>query len=479
MKTKPSLLHRLSTLLLIACAGAALMFHAAPAGACGDYTSTLLLPTLARQAVSPDETLAARAIAQLRGHGPAGLEALFTTHAMTVRQLQHALYPAALGGEGEPARLVRAIEGVSRQRDGVTSRLYWFTDLEQAKAAAKSAGKPILSLRLLGKLDEEFSCANSRFFRTALYANAELSQHLRDQFVLHWESVRPVPRITIDFGDGRKLERTITGNSIHYVLDAEGRPIDALPGLYGPKAFREALGRARQAAGDFARKEGGGRAEFLRDYHNARLAAIQADWNRDLAQISPAPAVATPVISPTLNLGLPTNHPPAAVAARDARGKSVVEIPMLQSMAWRPALDFTALENATTDAQWERIAALHRADSKLDAASKRLMFRKLDAHAAGRFAISKAGIEHSLLGMAAPFERSMSEDTVRNEYLLHAKIHQWFAASEPATRAVAALNERVYAELFLTPSSDPWLGLKPADAYAALEGDGVVAAKGK
>src|SRR5207302_894835 len=114
-----------------------------------------------------------------------------------------------------------------------TSRLYWYTDLDQAQAAAKASGKPILTLRLLGRLNEEFSCANSRFFRTVLYANAEVSQRLREHFILHWESVRPVPKVSIDFGDGRKLERTITGNSIHYILDCDGHIIDALPGLYG------------------------------------------------------------------------------------------------------------------------------------------------------------------------------------------------------------------------------------------------------
>ena len=37
-----------------------------------------------------------------------------------------------------------------------------------------------------------------------------------------------------------------------------------------------------------------------------------------------------------------------------------------------------------------------------------------------------------------------------------------------------ALNEWVYAELFLTPSKDPWLGLAPSDVYTALDGDGRV-----
>src|SRR4029079_17039848 len=134
-------------------------------------------------------------------------------------------------------RLTAVLDAVSQQKDSYLSGLYWYTDLSQAQAAARAAGKPILSLRLLGKLNEEYSCANSRFFRTTLYPNAEVSSYLRDHFILHWRSVRPVPRITIYMGDGRRIERTITGNSIHYILDSDGNPIDALPGLYGAKAF--------------------------------------------------------------------------------------------------------------------------------------------------------------------------------------------------------------------------------------------------
>lgn len=51
--------------------------------------------------------------------------------------------------------------------------------MEQAKAATKATGKPILALQLLGRLDEDLSCANSRFFQVALYPNAEVSKVLR------------------------------------------------------------------------------------------------------------------------------------------------------------------------------------------------------------------------------------------------------------------------------------------------------------
>jgi hypothetical protein len=58
--------------------------------------------------------------------------------------------------------------------------------------------------------------------------------------------------------------------------------------------------------------------------------------------------------------------------------------------------------------------------------------------------------------------------------LLHRRVHERLAASETGTMDFDALNEWVYAELFLTPSNDPWLGLAPSDVYTALDGDGRV-----
>ncbi len=110
--------------------------------------------------------------------------------------------------------------------------LFWYTDLDAAKAAARAAGKPILSLRLLGRLDDS-NDGDGRFFRTVLYQDREIHQILRDRYILHWRSVRPVPRTTAGSGAGY--------NSIHYILDSRGRLLEPLPGLYGPAAFQDAL----------------------------------------------------------------------------------------------------------------------------------------------------------------------------------------------------------------------------------------------
>jgi hypothetical protein len=122
--------------------------------------------------------------------------------------------------------------------------LTWNTELPAAISKARATKRPILSLRLLGRFDEELTCANSRFFKKLLYPDPQIHQLLRDHFVLHWQSVRPVPIVTIDFGDGRRIHKTITGNSVHVVLDPDGRPVDALPGLFSPSVFHALLVRS-------------------------------------------------------------------------------------------------------------------------------------------------------------------------------------------------------------------------------------------
>jgi hypothetical protein len=66
----------------------------------------------------------------------------------------------------------------------------------------------------------------------------------------------------------------------------------------------------------------------------------------------------------------------------------------------------------------------------------------------------------------------MALDTVRNEYILRNRTHAWLATSL-WNMPVETFNEKVYAELFLTPGSDPWLGLYSPDSYTALENGGI------
>ncbi|HEY2759531.1 MAG TPA: hypothetical protein VGI75_02270, partial [Pirellulales bacterium] len=372
--------------------------------------------------------------------GPAGLDALVQAYQT---EIDAHLTPAASSTEEAAnhwSRVKTALDTVAGQYDAYTSRLYWYTDFDAARAAAKKSGKPILSLRLLGKLTDEYSCANSRFFRTTLYANDEVSRVLRDHFVLHWQSVRPVPVVTIDFGDGRKLARTLTGNSIHYILDSNGRPIDALPGLYGPQAFLRGLKVAETAASASRSMDEGERAIYLRQYHQSSVNQIVSLWRNDLKQ---------------LNMLKSDGEQLSDGADSSAAANTLLSV--------------------TDDAVWGRIAELHTADAQLDAASRALIAAQNPAaERAMPLAATKAVVENPILRLVRSFQNSMAIDSVRNEYTFHRRIHEWFATGQtPIDIDVNQLNDRIYAQLFLTPNGDPWLGLLPGDGYTALDNNGI------
>lgn len=437
------------------------LFSQSPsAWAKSDSLDAAALDTLANNVLSTNSAEAGNAVAELRAAGPAGLEALFRVYGD--RRTKEEI---TLKKDGSSQSLRAVFNEVGQQRDCYASHLYWYTDWEQAKRAAKALGKPILSLRLLGKLNEEYSCANSRFFRTTLYPNAEVSRYLRDHFVLHWQSVRPVPRITIDMGDGRRIERTITGNSIHYVLDADGNPIDALPGLYGASVFLVELNRAFEVEQQAVKLQGPERANFLRDYHSTRLVEIRRQWASDLATVNGQATAEAFRQSSTLR-----QTPDAIAAAPLTAGKAQVENPSAQAK--------TRLEALSTDDVWQKIAALHKDDGRVDANSRQLIQFKQPPTAAeaARMTFSKTIVETPMMRMIWNLESSIAEDTVRNEYELHSRIHEWFAnGTAPAN--LDALNSKIYAELFLTPNSDAWLGLAPADVYSALDNGGLVQTK--
>jgi len=405
--------------------------------------------TLARQATAVDSVAAARAIAELRSLGPEGLAALHRVYSTAIAQQ---VANPLLASTPEWQRLSKALDAVSQQKDSYLGGLYWHTDLEHAKAAARAANKPILSLRLLGKLSEEYSCANSRFFRTILYSNGEVSNLLRQKFILHWQSVRPAPRVTIDFGDGRKLERTLTGNSIHYILDSEGKTVEALPGLYGPGAFLRQLTSTEQLVQQVANKKSPD-AGFYTIYQRDRLNQANLAWLAEIEKSGGKTPAGVVVIRKQ------DGTPEALQIASLAVTKAITETSILRSMTAAPE----ALGAVTDEAVWRKIAQRHLNDAQLDARSIGLIQRQTQ-----KALVNKTELD----SLVDKLEQNIALDTVRNEYLLHTKLYAWLINDQNRSQ-LDALNKKVYAELFLTPATDPWLGLFSPDTYMALEGGGI------
>lgn len=410
---------------------------------------------LARSALSDNPDESAAAITKLRASGPVGLRVMLRVYEAEIKRQVASLTPSE-----QWQRLNSALDAISQQKDSYSSGLYWYTDLAQAKAAARTSGKPILSLRLLGKLSEEFSCANSRFFRSVLYSNMEVSSVLRENFVLHWQSVRPAPRVTIDFGDGRKLEGTITGNSIHYVLDADGRPLDALPGLYGPQAFLRSLARVLEVHQLLEGMDQAAHSQILDDYHRASVRRLTNEW----IQVAQKAGGKVPEY---LIPAKPGEKPRAVEIGPLAITKMATEINVLRAIT----RDAEALGRVSDKQSWTRIAMQQILDAKLDERSigliRRQTRKQLEIH-------DGSGLtpEMKLTNLVQKLQLNVALDTVRNEYMLHTKLHAWLVADRSRFE-VERLNEKVYAELFLTPKSDPWLGLFSPETYMALERAGV------
>lgn len=399
---------------------------------------TITVKELAVQAVSDNSKEAEIAVKELRKLGAKGLNALFETYAAEIESFKKT------GAADEKwLKIAKALDTVAMQKDVYASKLFWQTDLEKAKAEAKRTNKPILSLRLLGNLNEELSCANSRFFRAILYPNSQISNYLRENYVLHWQSERPAPKITIDFGDGRKIERTITGNSIHYILDEKGSVIDALSGLNNPQVFYEFLQTGQSLVNSSHPNM------FRGNKHRSLVSQI----NR---------------LGQQLKLNFDTTRkasrnfeelPPAISAMTVATTKMIVEMPVLKDIT----ADMTRYgEDQINLETWKQIAKLSGKQAKLDANSIAFIRRQTSSNNLS---------EAEFSSLIAKLEEYISIDTARNEFLLRPTILVWLAKDEGNN--LEKFNGKIYTELFLTPKADKWLGLYAPDIYTALDGNGI------
>jgi hypothetical protein len=414
--------------------------------------------------IAPDRDAAA--IKALRARGRAGLDELL------------AAYDRAPEGAAK-ASLAATIDLVAAQRYATVSRLYWHTDLTGAIAEARDTGRPILSLRMLGRLDEDLSCANSRFFRTILYPDPAIAKVLREKFVLHWSSERAVPRVTIDFGDGRTIERTVTGNSIHYVLDASGAPIDALPGLYAPSVFGVELDRALELFASLKGTDAQKRRDLIAMYHIKRNQQASEDWQRLGPKLSFDVGAGVFLTGDALTSAL-------GRAQRATMSKAFVEVPQIAQVDLAPS-PMGMLPDAE---QWAIIGqALYGIGKPVANAPKAPPRRRFEIPSAPRplGILSKparaliaqvmqrdAGVpaaQPDVDAAIARLEQTVVADTAINELQLRPQIRMRFEQGMPT---FAELNEHVYATVFSTPKEDAWLGLLRGDVYSGIPGDGVV-----
>ncbi|MAI31726.1 MAG: hypothetical protein CBE00_03770 [Planctomycetaceae bacterium TMED240] len=341
---------------------------------------------------------------QLRDLGPTGLAA-------TLRAFE----PDSQGSADilQQRLFEKQIDFIAGQKQASACQLYWYKSLAVAKSKSIEFKRPIISLRLLGHLDEDLSCANSRFFRRILYTDPYIAKLLQQHFILHWQSVRDVPIVTIDFGDGRKLRQPMLGNSVHLAVTGEGRVIDALPGLVTPTDF-------------------GRWAKSIIELHKTCLSLPATDFQQHLQLWH-------------------QNR------AKQRREQSELTIRFDQEVS-----DLNPI-----DPRWKTAAEQIKPTTTHPTANQ-IKKNSPSATAAMRTAPLKMAAELHLFRMVESLAPQTEVDSFFNLYGLQPKLDDWYARNL-ATGDYDKLTNRIYEELFLMPLNDPWLGLSLGDRSIALD----------
>lgn len=404
--------------------------------------------------------------------------------------------------------LAAAVDLAAGQRYATAARLFWYTDLEQAKSAASATGKPILSLRMLGRLDDELSCANSRFFRVVLYPNPTVRDFLERNFILHWSSERPVPIVTIDLGNGRRIIRPTAGNSVHYVLDVQGRPVDAIPGLYAPREFVATLTHALKLEQQLRALDDAARQKALVTFHRNADRTLSKRWRKqrfitrivdgDGAGWAPTlrwqnldtvrKAITESPIMYQIGLGLD----PALLQAPRKHWRTIGQA-LFGYFASYPAEDEVGHRGMQLGAAMSSVADV------LSPPSIQL-FRQMQSRIVANMKVPPPSLQRSTGSAAganliypeasmatgyrvqpvdpqdvalAEFAGDVVADTALNEFSLHKRIHALWAAHGNTALTFIELNSLIYRDIFATPSDDPWLGIVQPLTFAALPNDGI------
>src|SRR5262249_40030306 len=132
---------------------------------------------------------------------------------------------------------------------------------------------------------------------------------------------------------------------------------------FGPRAFLKEVLRAEAACRTSAALAGPQREASLRSYHEARLSAISEELQADQKAVF-APLSLAELLAEQPAVG---TAPSAATAAPLAASKAAVERKTFRSIGSSAA---PAGPPAAADSEyWQKIAALHAGDAKLDAGS--------------------------------------------------------------------------------------------------------------
>jgi hypothetical protein len=226
-----------------------------------------------------------------------------------------------------------------------------------------------------------------------------------------------------------------------------------LPGLYGPNAFLRALLTSENVFAKLQEAIYPNPGPALRTYRNQRINLLSLNWLADIEKSGGKAPDELPV----------SRRPDGTVEAIRIGQLAMVKMLTEDNILLSINSGTEALGRVTDEATWRKIAQLHMSDAQLDSRSIGLIQRET----------KKVLGKEELKNLLTRLQLNVALDTVRNEYMMRIKLYAWML-QDRGRSDLDSFNDKVYSELFLTPATDPWLGLFTADTYMALEDSGVV-----
>jgi hypothetical protein len=205
-----------------------------------------------------------------------------------------------------------------------------------------------------------------------LFSQDAVADFINANFEPAWEMVRPVPMVRIDFGNGTVLTRTLHGNILTSVCTADGKLLDALPGIYTEAAYVDRLDQFRLLARYVASQPSDQRAARLRDYHQRQAEALKKNETpeRFVLKKKVAPLTKAAIERPVEVVLQAAPPPPAA--------KEQVKAPASQGMVGCPPRVPVAPPVAVEDVgNWKELAE----DTALNESTRRLQIHQMLAEA--------------------------------------------------------------------------------------------------
>jgi hypothetical protein len=248
-----------------------------------------------------------------------------------------------------------------------------------------------------------------------LFSNDQVVRMIHESFEPVWESVRPVPILTLDFGNGHTITRTLHGNVVTSVCTADGKTLDALPGLYETKTFLEQLDQLWLLHGWLEKKPAAERESAWCDYHRTQSQALMKNLppgqfiSMDPSKIRierSAKRLMINFVPPQTEKVIPKKKEESK--AKADRGKGVVELPTKALLTESGSMGGGIRPERDRDvSQWKELV----------------------------------------------------QDTQLNETLRRLAIHVKFSSGTPSTPA--GLTRWIYADVLHADLDDPYLGLGP------------------